>query len=59
MNEKKRMMKVRPKHGGPWLVVNPEHLADSLDGASEDDYEIGEVFMTEAEADALPEFEGW
>ena len=54
----KRRIKVRPAHGGQWCVC------DDWDGVGqmiEDDgaYEFAFVMMTDEEADALGEFNGW
>lgn len=55
--------KCRPKRGGPWLHVDRlAELDDVIEGnpyGSGDEYEIVATWMTQAERDALGEFDGW
>lgn len=62
VHTKTLLLKVRPKHGGPWLYTTPEDLAYQLldlDVTEGTGYEAELVHMTEDEIDNLPEFEGW
>lgn len=52
--------KVRPKHGGPWLIVPPSGLGDALDESDDgNEYEVVSVWMSKAEYEALGDFNGW
>jgi hypothetical protein len=57
--DKRRYLKVRPKDGGPWAVIQPHELSSMLDEDDKDSYEIVETWMTIDEYEALAEFEGW
>jgi len=54
----KRCFKVRPAHGGQWLIVTTlRDLDDMIEDP--DTFEIVPVEMSEAELEALGEFSGW
>lgn len=57
--DKRRYLKVRPREGGPWAVIQPHELGHMLDGDDADAYEVDITWMTTAEYDALAEFDGW
>lgn len=57
--DKQKFLKLRPIGGGPWCVCEPVEVMDLLDGDSPDKYETQEVWMTQAEYEALKDFEGW
>ncbi len=60
--EKKQWWKVRPMGGGSWLFIEHlAHLRDVLDGDIEAGltFELVSIEMTEAEVEALGEFDGW
>lgn len=43
---------------GPVCIIEPHEIPDMTDG-SDDEYEFEDVYMTQAEVEALPEFEGF
>jgi hypothetical protein len=43
---------------GPVCICEPDEVSDFCDGG-DDEYEFEDVFMTQAEVEALPEFEGF
>lgn len=57
--ERTRYIRMRPKSGGAWCVCDPSEVDDIRDGAPEEEYEAEEVWMTDAEYEALGEFDGW
>lgn len=57
--DKRRYLKLRPKEGGPWAVIQPHELNSMLDDDDKDEYEIVETWLSIVEYDALAEFEGW
>lgn len=64
-NERKLWWKVRPAEGGAWLYTDKlgnftDVLGDGDDAVRDGDaYELYAVMMTQAEIDALPEWDGW
>lgn len=40
-------------------VVRPNEVADMTDGMASKDHTLTDVWMSEAEFEALPEFAGW
>lgn len=60
-DERSRYIRMRPKDGGDWCwcVCDPCEVDDIRDGAPEEEYETEEVWMTDAEYEALGEFDGW
>ena len=56
---KERYVRVRLKGTkGPVCICEPREIKDFCDGG-EDEYEFEDVYMTKAEVEALPEFEGF
>lgn len=54
-----RYVKVKLKgQRGPVCICEPREVSDFCDGG-DDEYECEDVFMTMAEVEALPEFEGF
>src|SRR5580658_9843874 len=56
------VFKVRPTCGGPWLFCQTEaEVLANIGGNPLDlpDYEVVQIEMTQAEFDAMPEFDGW
>jgi hypothetical protein len=58
-SDKRRYLKVRPKEGGPWAVIQSHELVSTLDDDEIASYEMADVWLTKAEYDALAEFAGW
>ena len=55
MATKKTYIKITYQDGG-FCICEPKDVPDMIEGA--EDYKTEEVQMTEAEFDALPEFQG-
>jgi hypothetical protein len=56
------VFKVRPTEGGSWLFCQTEaEVLSNIGGNPLDlpDYEVVQIEMTQAEFDAMPEFDGW
>lgn len=50
----------RIEHFGSWCVCSPENVADwTADADDPSEYKVTEVWMTQAEFEALPEFKGF
>jgi hypothetical protein len=57
--DKQKFVKLRPIGETPWCVCEPCEVSDMLEGADPAEYEQVEVWMTQADYEALKEFEGW
>lgn len=55
--DKRRYLKVRPIEGGAWCIMEPRDFEDMT--SEFHTYEVRDVWMTDAEWEALPEFDGW
>lgn len=54
-HDKRRYVKL--KHDGASVILDPAEVTDFMDG--NDDYEVEDVWMSDAEYEALPEFQGF
>lgn len=59
MSEMGTYIRVRPKSGGPWCYMERCELKETIEGDDPANYDIEEVYMSDADWRALPEFEGW
>ena len=57
--DKRKFLKVRPIEGGSWCIMEPCELEDMTGGEELQTYEVQDVWMTNDEWEALPEFQGW
>jgi hypothetical protein len=59
-NHKRRYFKVRPSYDkGPWLFIRELDQIPTDESGNSGPYEMEEVWLTDSEVNALPEFEGW
>lgn len=55
-----RMVKMRPKGGGQWLIQAPNEVVHTLESSDLDsEYELQMTTMTKHEINSLAEFDGW
>lgn len=62
MNGKIQVWKVRPKEGGPWLIVEAlSELEEVLtsEANAERGWELQRSFMTQEEFNNIGDFDGW
>ena len=60
ISDKVLLLCIRPAGQSGWLYTEPAYVLDHItEGEAGDEWELKYVLMTQAEVDALPEFDGW